>query len=211
MKTKWLNILTYTQLIVRNWIPLAIAVLDIIVFAAQLLFPSLPFRLPQFAFLLILVICLYWASYQVYVDIASKLSSFPTEPPPYEVLSYYFDINFGDISRITVFLYVVNHQSRELVLESVEVTNFHLSGGVPYLDPIRHTENTHVSARYSKLITCSRQLTDGEAKAITRTQREKLANADFSVLIQALAGRQHFRQEVRLSANGWLYNMPSPS
>lgn len=211
MKTEWRNILTYTQLIVRNWIPLAIVVLDIVIFAAQLFFPSLPFRLPQWAFLLVLAICLYWAGYQVYIDLASKLPSFPTEPPPYEVLSYSFDIYCDDIPHITVSLYVINYQPRKLVLESLEVTNFHLSSGVPYLDPIPHTEDTRIGARCSTLITCKRQLTDAEVKAITRTQKEKLASADFRVLVRALAGRQHLPQEIPLSLKGWLYNIPSPS
>ena len=128
MKNVVSDLLLYAQRIARKWVFWLFTALDLVALIAQFLYPAI--HLPQLVFLLITLVGFFWAGYQVYRDIAAQLPSQPIKPPPYELLPLSFRIELRqEIPQIEVWLYAVNHQSRELVLQSLDVTSFHLSGG----------------------------------------------------------------------------------
>lgn len=210
MKNAVSDLLLYAQLIARKWVFWLFAALDLVALIAQLLYPA--FRLPQPAFLLIILVGFFWASYQVYRDIAAHLPSQPIKPSPYELLPLSFDIELRqEIPRIRVWLYAVNHQSKELVLQSLDVTDFRLSRG-PSLDNISLSGETCVPSRQSRQVLCRRHLIEAEVHAIERTHQRNPANATFSATTRALVGRKHLHYETpSLSVNGWVSGIPNSS
>jgi hypothetical protein len=201
MKSGLRDLLTYARHITRKWVFWIFAALDLVALIAQLLYPA--FRLPQLAFFLIILVGFFWAGYQVYRDIAAQLPSRPIKPFPYELLPLSFNVVLGqEIPWIEVWFYAVNHQSRELVLQSLDVMSFHLSSG-PSLDKISLSRETCVAPRQSRRVLCRRHLIEAEVHAIERTHRRNPANATFSVTTRALVGRKHLHYETgSLSING---------
>ena len=84
MKNALSNMLLYARLIGRKWVLWVFATLDLAGLIAQLLYPA--FRLPQLVFVLITLVGLFWAGYQVYRDVAAQIPSRPNHPPPNELL-----------------------------------------------------------------------------------------------------------------------------
>lgn len=203
MKNALSNMLLYARLIGRKWVLWVFATLDLAGVVAQLLYPA--FRLPQLVFVLITLVGLFWAGYQVYRDVAAQIPSRPIKPPPYELLPLSFEISLHqEIPRVDVWLYIVNYQPRELVLQSLEVTSLRLSRG-PNLDSIPLSRETHLPPRRSEQILCHRSLIDAEVRAIERTQQRNPANATFLATARALAGRKHLHYETpSRSVNGWV-------
>jgi hypothetical protein len=205
------DLLIYTRHITRKWVFWLFAALDLVALIAQFLYPA--FRLPQLAFLLIILVGFFWAGYQVYRDIAAQLPSQPIKPfPYYELLPLSFNVVLRqEIPWIEVWLYAVNHQSKELVLQSLDVMSFHLSGG-PSLDNISLSRETRVPPRQSRQVLCRRSLIEAEVHAIERTHQRNPANATFSATTRAFVGRKHLRYETpSLSVNGWVSGIPNSS
>lgn len=210
MKNTVSDLLLYVQLIVHKLVFWLFAALDLVALITLLFYPA--FRLPQLAFLLITLVGLFWVGYQVYRDTAAQLPSQPIKPSPYELLSLSFDIELRqEIPRIRVWLYAVNHQSKELVLQSLDVTDFRLSRG-PSLDNISLSGETRVPPRQSRQVLCRRHLIEAEVHAIERTHQRNPANATFSATTHALVGRKHLHYETpSLSVNGWVSGIPNSS
>ena len=207
MKNAVSNLLLYTKLIIRKGVFWIFAALDIVALIVQLLYPA--FRLPQPAFFLIILVGFFWAGYQVYRDTAAHLQSQPIKPSPYELLPVSFDIAIRqEIPQIEVWLYAVNHQSKELVLQSLDVTDFRLSGS-PCLDKISLSDERPIPPRQSRQVLCRRHLIEGEVNAIKNIQQRNPANATFSAASRALVGRKHLPYKtLSLSVNGWISGIP---
>lgn len=145
----------------------------------------------------------FWAGFQVYRDLLEQLPSRPVEPPPFELLPRSFEISLGqEIPKIVIWLYVSNHQRREIVITSLEVSAFNLSGG-PSLENISHAGEIKVPRSRSELVMCRRNLNESEIHSIRRTQTRAEGNASFHAIVQAEIGRMRFSQEtLQMSSNG---------
>ncbi len=203
MKNVVSDLLSYAQRIVGKWVFWLFTILDLVALIAQFLYPT--FHLPQLVFLLITLAGFFWAGYQVYCDIAAQLPSQPIKPPPYELLPISFRIELcQEIPQIEVWLYTVNHQSRELFLQSLNITNFYLSSG-PSLENISMLHEIRVPPRQSQQVLCRRHLIEAEVQAIDRTRQRNPTNATFSATTRSLAGRKQLHYEtIPLSINGWV-------
>ncbi len=210
MKDITSDVFAYARGIARKWVLWLFTALDLVALIAQFIYPS--FHLPQLVFLLIILIGFFWAGYQVYHDIIVQLPSRPIEPPPYELLPLSFHVELRqEIPQIEIWFYVVNYQSRELVLQSLDVTDFHLSGG-PGLANIPMTDETRLPPKRSRLVLCRRALIETEVHAVERTSQSTPTNATFSASTRSLAGRKqlHYRTG-SLSANGWVLGIKKPA
>lgn len=209
MKNAVRSIWLYIRRIIAKWALQVSAIVGIVGFVIQLLIPAIP--LPQWVYPLIALIGFFVASYQVYLDVAGALPSQPPKPLPYELLPISFEIVCNtEIPWIGMYLYAVNHQSKELVLQPFDVTSFHLSGG-PSLGKISLEHEYCIPPKQSNSVFCRRDLLDAEVRAIKRARRENPINATFSVTAHALAGRKSLSyKNPSLSASGWISGVPIP-
>ncbi len=195
------DVLAFARHISKKWILWLFALIDVIGLVAQTIFPQIRIPIPIFVFLTF--VGFFWAGFQVYRDLVAQLPSRPVPPSPFDVLPRSFEISLSqEIPSIKVWLYVSNHQSRDIVITSLEVTSFNLSGG-PSLDSIPYSSDITIPKSRSELIMCKRTLNDYEIRAIKRTQSRAHANASFHAGAQALIGRKRISQTTsQFSSNG---------
>jgi hypothetical protein len=194
----------YLRLIARKWVLWLFFLLDLAALIAQIAVPG--FQLPQTAFLLLTVVGLLWAGFQVHSDLARQLPTPPRySPPPFELLPLSFTLYLGmQIPTINVWLYAVNHEGKELDLRSANVTTFALSGG-PTLANIAISSHSILPPRSSRELLCRRPLLDAEVRAVRSSQHNIRANATFSATAEGFVGRRAKPQEaINRSMNGWI-------
>lgn len=192
MKPSLGNLLAYSKLIGRKWIFWLFALLDILGLLAQVVFPQL--QIPTGPFIALAFIGFFWAGFQVYGDLASRLPSRPIPPPPFELLPLSFEVSLSqEIPKINIWLYISNHQSREIIINSLELTSFNLAGGRT-LDVIQHSDEITIPKSQSKSVCCRRTLTDSEIRSISKTQILTHATASYSANARAALGRKHVSQ-----------------
>jgi|SRR5271157_596314 len=203
MKKLQNDMFLYARLIVRKWVLWVFATLDLGALVTQVLFPA--FRVPQVLYVLITLVGLFWAGYQVYRDLVGQLPNRPVEPPPYELIPLSFEVWLHqDIPNIGVYLYIVNYQPRELVLHSLTLTSLRLPG-CPDLENIPLSHEIRVPPKRSEQVWCRRNLIDAEARAIERASPGNPASATLSATAQAIAGQKHLHYELSSrSIAGWL-------
>ncbi len=136
----------------------------------------------------------------------------PAKPAEFELLPHSFEVWLHqEIPHIEIWLYIVNHLSKELLIQTIRVDYFNFSGG-PSLENIPVSGDVGIPPHQSRHVLFRRPLVDSEARAIERAQQRNPSNATFSITVDAVAGRKHFHQRSRqLSANGWIYNITSIS
>jgi hypothetical protein len=209
MKNAIAEILFYSRLIARKWFLWLFVFLDIVTLITQLFYPSL--RLTQLIFFIITVVGFFWAGYRVYHDLAVQLPAQPSKPPPYELLPLSFNISLGqDIPHVDVWLYIVNYQPRDLLLQSIQLTRFNLSCG-PILENISTEGELHVPSKQSKRVLCRRTLIEAEVRAIVREQM-LIGNASVIAIIKASMNRRKLHQvKSEFNVNGQITGAPSTS
>lgn len=201
------DLYAYAKQIARKWVFWLFAIIDLAALGAQLVYPEL--RIPPPIFLLIALVGFFWAGYQVYGDVLSQLPSRPVGAPPYELLPLSFEITLdGEIPRIAVWLYAVNHQRKQIAIQHLEISSFNLSGG-PTLESIPHSGEVPIAAMRSVQVLCRRPLNDAEARSIQRTQQRNPANATYVAHARANIGRRQVAyQTPSISSNGWTSGIP---
>ena len=201
------EILNYAGRIARKWILLLFLALDGIALLTQALIPQL--KLPAWSYALVFIVGLFLAAYQVHNDLLAQLPSKPVEPPAYELLPSSFEVAFSpDVSSIAVWLYAINFQSRELILDTIAVTTLQLSAG-PSLDDIPHSATVRIPPKAFREIRCHRPIHNGEVRALRRMEQENPTNATIRVTARAVSGRRtlHYEPPGR-TLNGWFSGTP---
>lgn len=182
------NFLYYTWFIAKQLSFLIPAAIGIVGFVIQL-FIAIP--LPQWIYLLVAVIGFLIASYQVYRDTGGTFPPPVVKPSPFELLPISFEIGLSrDIPQIEIWLYAVNHQPKDLVFQSIAVTDFHLSGG-PGLDNIPSSDMDCIPPKCSKRVLCRRRLLEAEVRRIIENARRgDITNANYLLTAHAQIGRK---------------------
>jgi len=138
----------------------------------------------------------------------------PAQPSAFELLPLSFEVSLHqEIPRVEIWIYVVNHLSRELTFQTLRVDHFHLSGG-PSLENIPAVGDVRVSPRQSRQVLLRRPLADSEARAVERSQQQQRnpSNATFSITALGVADRKQLRQNFpSLSVNGWVSGIANVS
>ena len=193
MKNELKNLLIYGKLISSKWILWIFVTLDIAAIIAQVVYPS--FQIPQITFVIIILVGLFWAGYQVIKDTSPQLLSSYKEKPPFEILPVSFEIGLDrNIPCVEIIIYFVNYYSRDLFLQLIKITDFSLTG-IQGLEDISQSHEITVPSKQTKRITCRRNLNDAEARLIKKNKPSSAPNAMFTVEVHAVAGRKSFRYE----------------
>lgn len=137
----------------------------------------------------------------------------PRKPVPYEILPISFELWLRQqIPQIDIWIYVVNFQAKELVIETFQIPHFHIQSS-PNIDKISLDREVVVPPRQWTSVRCNRRLIDSEARAIEQSLRQASSlvqpNATFSVTTRAYAGHKRFSDDrFSLSMNGWARDIP---
>ena len=211
MKNTAENIVFYARLIMNKWVFWVMALLDLIAFIALLLYPA--FRLPQVALLFVTLIGFFWAGFQVYSEKPNSLQAQPIKALPYDLLPLSFEIQLqSQVPEIRVNLYVVNYQSKELVVDEFKVTEFTLSGTQSLDIPISHPDEIRIQSKQSRLVACHRPLIESEVRLIMSTQKNDRANATFLAAARVHLGHKHLNNSFqRRSISGRILGIPVSS
>ncbi len=137
-----------------------------------------------------------------------ELMRTPKSPSKCEFLSLSFEISLSqEIPKIDLWIYAVNHLSRELVFQSLRVTQFYLSGG-PSLENIPSNNEIRIPPRRTREVLLRRALTDSEVRAISRKEHRNPCNATFSLAASGTSARKRLTSDsVSISVNGWISGM----
>jgi hypothetical protein len=200
-------LLDYSGRIGRRWVLLLFLAIDAVALISQVFIPKL--LLPAWAYGLILIIGLFIAAYQEHTDLLAQRPTTPPPPPPYELLPSSYQVSFSqDISSVGVWLYAVNFQAREVVLDKITVTTLQLSAG-PSLKDIRNHGIVSIPAKQCVEVWCHRDLADGEIRALRRMESKCPINASVHLAATGLSGRKTLHLDVpNRSLNGWFSGTP---
>ena len=201
MGSIWKDLLSFLKELIRSWFFCVVIVIDILAIAAQIAFRD--FQLPIIVYTIVFLSGFLWASFQLYRNLAKQLPSYPAEPELFEILPISFEVSLGqNIPNITIWLYVCNHQRREIVFNLLEVTSVNLSGG-PSLANITNSRDIRIQKLSSKQLMCRRTLNEAEIRSIRDSQTREHISASFFVFARARLGRKQISQETsQLSASG---------
>jgi len=132
------------------------------------------------------------------------------EPAEVEILPLSFQASLRqEIPQLEIWLYIVNHLRRELVIQSLKIPHFNFTGG-PTIDDISSAGEPRIPACRSSPVILRRPLIDSEVRAIERSQQRNPANASFSAIARGTAGRKHPELDTpQLSSNGWITGIPT--
>jgi hypothetical protein len=201
MGTIWKDLLTFLKELIRSWFFWVAIAIDILAIVAQIAVRD--FQLPIIFYIVIFLSGFLWASFQLYRNMVKQLPSYPAEPEPFEILPISFEVSLGQsIPNITIWLYVCNHQRREIILNLLEVTSINLSGG-PSLTNITNSRDIQIQKLSSRQLMCRRTLNEAEVRSIRDSQTKEHLNASFFVFARARLGRKQFSHETaQLSTSG---------
>lgn len=138
----------------------------------------------------------------------------PKNPRPAEIeilpLSFNASIR-QEIPQLEVWLYVVNHLPREVLIQSLKIPQFGFTGG-PTVEDVSIAGEPTLPARYSTPIILRRPLIDSEVRAIQRAQQRNPANASFRIIGRMTARRKTLLLDIpHISSNGWIEGIPGSS
>ena len=204
MKTFLNGFTSYVQKILRKWVFWILGVLDLIAIVLQIFFPAL--RLPQLLYLLIILVGLFWASYQVYCDTIAMLPVLPVEPPPYQLLPIDFRINLTDIiPYVEVWFYIVNYQSKEISLASIDVIDLHVQNAC-FLKNIQWSGEGFIRSRQPERIMCRRNLIGSETRILEKMDYQIPINGRVWVSSHSVTNRgKKLSYSINdISIKGWL-------
>lgn len=201
------GVLDYGGRIGRRWILLLFLAIDAAALISQVFIPKL--LLPAWAYALIFIIGLFFAAYQEHTDLVAQLPMAPVPPPPYDLLPSSYQVSFSqDVSSVGVWLYAVNFQARELILDNIAITTLQLSAG-PALKDIRNPGIIRIPAKQFVEVWCHRDLADGEVRALRRMELKNPTNASVHLAATGLLGRKTLHLDIpRRSLNGWFSGTP---
>jgi hypothetical protein len=201
MNTEIKNFILYGKLIVQKWILWVFITIDITAVIAQIIFPS--FKIPQLLFIVSAIIGLFWAGYQVNHDISPNYFSQHKELPPFEILPLSFEVALNrNIPCIEIYIYFVNYFSKEIFLQSIEITDFRISG-IQQIENIIKTIDYPISPKSSSQIMCHRNLIDAETHLFDSISTYTNQHATFGVKAVSKLGSKTVRyNNPSISING---------
>src|SRR5574341_1226002 len=139
---------------------------------------------------------------------ASENASAARKPQSYDILPISFELWLRqEIPHIDIWLYVVNFEARELVIDTLQIPHFYIQSS-PDIDKISIGQEVVVPARHWTHAYCCRRLIDSEARSLEQSLQRggNLAhpNATFMVTARGHVGRKRLSRDIsHLSMNGW--------
>lgn len=199
------DLISYIKKVFSKWTFWVLAILDLIFLVAQIFTSS--FQLPQYIYISILLLGYFWSNYQVYRDNIAQLPSQPTEPSLYQLLPITFTIDLRpQIPQIEIWFYIVNYQAKEIVLERLNVINFHFYNG-PLLSNIPISTEGSIKPKETRKVVCRRNLLDTEIRILENLTLDTPVHGLLEVFAHSLIGKNKVSKQSINSVhiNGWLF------